>query len=379
MLVSFTDKVEIKDAKRLGNGQMVFDAAVARVGVYRYHGSELGRPELGMVGVFRPESSIFDEASLASLAHVTVTDDHPTTDVTPKNWRDLSRGWTEGQIARDGNVIRVPMLIADAGLQDKIDAGKAEVSPGYRADITEQTGVHDGESYQFVMGPPRYNHVAVVDKARGGSKMRLGDSWPSTPIIGDRTVTTKTIIFDGVPIEATDAAAAAITKLQSQVTDAAAAHAVTIAAKDSEIGKQAAEIVARDAKIAELEKTVADSALTPARLDAAVAARTLVVDSAKKLIGSTFVADGKTEAQIRKEAVTAKIGDKAATMSDESIIAAFDTLAALIGDSKNEADPIRDALNNGGGQITDAETRAKSARQKMIDALTNPDAAEKAA
>ncbi|MDT9702463.1 DUF2213 domain-containing protein, partial [Streptomyces sp. P17] len=89
------------------------DARVARTGIQQYLGSEVGRPDLEVVTVYRPESEVFKADSMASFAHRPITDDHPDEAVTADNWKDYSVGQTGEEIKRDGDFLRVPMMVAD--------------------------------------------------------------------------------------------------------------------------------------------------------------------------------------------------------------------------------------------------------------------------
>ena len=137
----------------------------------------------------------------------------------------------------------------------------------------------------------------------------------------------QTLMVDGLPVDMTDMAAKIVQRhidaLTKRVTDAeAACSAAEMAAK-----KKKEEMDAKDGQIAALTKQVADAALTPAKLDALVKDRMAVVDKARKILGDKAVTDGKSEAEIRRAVVVAKLGDEAAkAMSDAAIEGAFATL-----------------------------------------------------
>lgn len=374
MLVSVTDTLEIRDAKETAEGYLALDGAIARTGIYHYLGAELGGEfaDMGMVAVFRPESSVFNDAAMARFAHKPITDDHPTVNVTKANWKDLSKGWSGGEIVRDGEKVSVPMIMADADLISKYRAGKVELSPGYTADVIRQDGqMTDGTRYQAVMGPPlSVNHIAVVSKGRGGPSIRLGDAWPSTPTAPqkDASPMPKTLLVDGIPVaDVSDAAEAVITKLQGII----AARDTALADAGTKIGELTAAVSTKDGEIVGLNAKLKDADLTPDKLDAAVAARGLVVAGARSILGDAFDPKGLTDAEIRKQAVVKKIGDDAAALDDAGIIGAFKALTAGV----VVKDTIRETVMSGGGaaQMTDAAARADAARQAMIDSL-NPKA-----
>jgi hypothetical protein len=190
------------------------------------------------------------------------------------------------------------------------------------------------------------NHLALVDRARGGSELRIGDG--RTPGREDRAdnqspkenpmsdIKTRTILVDGLSVETTDAGAQAIAKLQGQLKDAETAtvklvsdHNAAIAAKDAEIAKKDAEIDSMKGKV-----------LDTAQLDARVQARADLIADAKAIHDTDY--SGKSDAEIRKAAVVAKLGDAAVKdKSDAYIDARFDI---LVEDSKK--DPVTRALRS---------------------------------
>jgi uncharacterized protein len=83
---------------------------------------------------------------------------------------------------------------------------------------------------------------------------------------------------------------------------------------------------AQDGEIAVLKQKVADSTITPALLDKALETRMDVVDRATMFFGDAqkYVWQGKSDAQIRRDVVTARLGDaKAKLLNDDAIEGAF--------------------------------------------------------
>lgn len=149
-------------------------------------------------------------------------------------------------------------------------------------------------------------------------------------------IKTRTVMVDGLSVETTDAGAQAIDKLQRQLSDsqtalsdAQSAHTTAIAAKDAEIAK-------RDATIDDLKGKV----LTDQQIDARVQARADLISDAQRIADGDYA--GKSDADIRKAAVVAKIGDAAIKDKPEAYVQArFDI---LLEDAKK--DPVRQALGD---------------------------------
>lgn len=172
------DKLTIDNKRRTGDGYLVVNARVARAdNVQVYSGAEVGKPEMASVRVFRPADEVFNKDTLGSFAHRPVTLGHPSSAVTSVNWKDIAKGWSEGEVARDGEFVRVSMLLADDATIREIDAGTRELSMGYDCTLDWTSGVSpSGEAYDAIQRGIRSNHIAVVPQARGGSELRIGDS-----------------------------------------------------------------------------------------------------------------------------------------------------------------------------------------------------------
>src|SRR5690606_2300087 len=123
----------------------------------------------------------------------------------------------------------------------------------------------NGEAYDAVQKNIRANHVAIVQRGRAGSEVRIGDDagkWgasPITPTMDKETITMsdalRTVVVDGLSVQTTDQGAQAIAKLQkdlassaAKLADAEKAHAEAIAAKDADLAKAHAERDAANAK-----------------------------------------------------------------------------------------------------------------------------------
>lgn len=182
------DRLTIDGTRRTRDGYLAVNARVARAGnVQTYLGSEVGRPDVATVRVFRPESEVFDKDTLASFAHRPVTLGHPSSQVTADTWRSVAKGWSDGEVARDGEFVRISMLLADADAIRAVELGTRQISLGYDCELIWGDGITPtGEAYDAKQVRIRGNHVALVEAARGGPELRIGDSM-STPMIDART------------------------------------------------------------------------------------------------------------------------------------------------------------------------------------------------
>lgn len=334
----FTDKITLSGTRRTGDGYLVADARVARTGIQIYLGREVGKPEQEQVRVYRPESEVFSTDALASFAHRPVTNDHPAEAVGARNWKQHAVGSTGGDIARDGEFVRIPLVVMDQVAIDAVEGGKRELSMGYACDLDWTPGkTPAGERYDAIQTNIRGNHLAIVDAGRAGPQCRIGDSWAATPSHQESNM--KTFTVDGISVEMSDTAIQVVQKVLGQFADAKTA----LTDANTKIGELTAAVSTKDGEIAVLKQQVADAKLTPAQIDAAVQARSAVISDAKAITGAEITADGKTDADIRRAAVDAKLGDAAKGMDDAAISGAFKALRASVSD----ADPVRGVIKDG--------------------------------
>lgn len=182
------DKLTVDSTRRTTDGYLAVNARVARAGnVQTYLGREVGKPHLGTVRIYRPEAEVFNKDTLASFTHRPITLGHPSSPVTSDNWHAVAKGWSDGEVARDGEFIRVSMLLADAEAIRAVEGGTRELSAGYDCELIWEDGTSpSGERYDAKQVSIRGNHVAIVAAARGGTELRIGDSAMET-IVDART------------------------------------------------------------------------------------------------------------------------------------------------------------------------------------------------
>ena len=324
--IKFTDKASIGSVKKTVDGYIVAQSRALRTGIQEYHASELGLIGDNIVRVMRPEESVFAKDSLKSLSQAPITINHPDELVTPDNWKDYAVGELGADIMRDGEWIVVSPMIKDANAIKAVEGGKVELSAGYVADMMPAP---DNAEYDFVMGPPTYNHIAIVDQARAGREARIGDSaakpWGAAPI----NLTDKEIQMDMKTVVVGD-------------------KAVQVAASDADtITKLIADNAALKTELAQVKIEAADAA-KKVKTDDEIAAMVAdgvkelaeVADKARKLVAD-YDAMGKDAMTIRREVIAKVYGDEAVADlgSDAEITAAF-----KVAQSTAKADPVLDAM-----------------------------------
>lgn len=177
----FTDMImELDDGakvRKTTDGYLAAMPRVARTGIQLYRGAELGLRDKDIVRIYRAPEEVFKADSMKSFVGKPFTDNHPKVPVDSTNWRDHSRGIAGEDVLRDGEYVRVPMVLMDGTLIKKVDSGKVQLSAGYTCDIAWGEGTTPGgETYDGRQIDIRINHIAVVDQARGGSALSIGDA-----------------------------------------------------------------------------------------------------------------------------------------------------------------------------------------------------------
>jgi hypothetical protein len=354
----FTDAAQVSKVRQTRDGYWIADCIVAKGDfVQRYLGSEVGRPELETVDVFRPASEVFSADSLRSFAYKPVVITHPEQAVDASTWGDVAVGTVGNEILRDGNGVRVSLALMDASAIEAVRSGTRQISMGYTCNVDFRDGItDDGTPYQAVQRDIRINHAALVTRGRAGPEAHfpVGDSEgaaaTSLPFPPTESLTAKdhrdmpdllrNVLVDGYTISVTDQGAQAIEKLQRQIADmttAASRRDTEVqAVRDAHAGEVAAlrsdhqkALDARPVKLpalasqrtAEVDTLKADhqkvvdsltgevAALkakqpTADQMDALIADRANVIDAARGILGDKFDPKGKSNADIRREAAS---------------------------------------------------------------------------
>ena len=355
-MLRFTDALTIDGSVNVTDRGLVALAKAARTGIQEYLGSEMGKPEMPIVRVYRPADEVFHADALASFSHAPITMDHPAEPVTPDNIKQYEVGEVSTAAKVEGGWVSLPLIVKHRDAIDAVQNGKNQLSAGYSCNIDWTAGVTaDGESYDAIQRNIRINHLAIVDAARAGPDARIGDSWGASPIKpGDapitqadkreNTMSTVNVVLGDKAVAVATADAPAVEAFKAdaakKLDDAKAAHDAAMAAKDAELAAKDAEIDALKGKV-----------LEGAALDAAVAARGDLIAKARA-IAPDVKTDGLSDAAIRKAVVTAVLGDAVKGKADAYIDARFDILA----EDAEKVDPVRFTMIQEPAKISDAHS-----------------------
>lgn len=350
-MIVFRDTATIKNGTGTitPEGYFVADALVARANnIQEYRARELGltdRQPDDLVRVFRPEAEVFAVDSLATAAHIPITLDHPAEMVDAGNVLQYRRGGTGGEVLRDGDFMRIPLRIEDAGAVTSVRTERKEFSLGYAADLKLEAGVFDGQAYDASVTNIRYNHLAACRAARGGPELRIIDSRPDAPRQPEESPMPHIVMVDSLPVDVSlPETAAQVVKQLVLARDTA-----TGAMSDLQGALTTANnlVATRDGEIVTLKDSLEKAKLSPQALRDAAGDYARVSATAKAL-GAT-VTDSMDAQAIRDAAVAHKLPGKVYA-TDAERNAVFDVLATSVKPADVTdagADPLRAMLADG--------------------------------
>src|ERR1051326_2402346 len=157
---------------------LVHSVPIARTGWQTYGAAELGMDGDDVEGYRSPDEG-FSSKTIGSFEGKSVTSPHPPTFLDPRTDSLYAKGHVQnvrkGPLLDDGErALIADLLIKDATLITQIQSGMLDqVSCGYDCEWYPRDDGKTLEQRQI-----RGNHVAIVDKGRAGSNVRLLDAQP---------------------------------------------------------------------------------------------------------------------------------------------------------------------------------------------------------
>lgn len=158
------------DAVITDEGYIRANAIVTRTGIFNYMNSDGSiRREL------RHPEDIWEAESISSMELIPVTNGHPNERmITAENYKRLAVGFTGETIKKNGEFVTANMVITDHEAVNAVkNHNRRELSLGYLVDIDETPGIYLDQEYDARQRNVRYNHLAIVDKARAGPEARI--------------------------------------------------------------------------------------------------------------------------------------------------------------------------------------------------------------
>jgi len=322
------DKAPMPRVTRTDEGYLRGEAIVTRTGVFTYVNPDgTKRREL------RHPDDIIRDDSIASMRQIPVTIDHPADLVNADTAQDLSVGMTGENVRADGGHIIAPFTITHKSGIDAVNAGRRELSLGYRLDLVAEQGEYNGERYDYRQTNVRYNHLALVAQARAGHSARInldGAAVLSDPETDPKEVKPMTVKvnLDGIEYEAAPEVKNALAKANARA-DAAEAERDDVKRSRADMQK---EYDSLKAKMDELEAEM--KATKEANNDAAIAeaakSRVALLTKAGKVIDADQHMDA-SDREIMEAVIKARHdGIDLSSKSADYVAARFDAVIDAI-------------------------------------------------
>lgn len=332
------------------NGYLRIDGVVAHVGILEYMDDDGS-----IIREFVPEETLFDPASLESLAGAPVTLQHPPVMVTPSNYKEYSQGSVNGMPKRDGdNLVASMLVIGNEALHAVEYDGVSELSPGYSVDLDETPGEWQGQKYDRVQRNRRYNHQAIVDAARGGSVCSLRFDGANVPNNEDKSMT-QIKLPGGGTVEVADAATAAT------INAALAKQGKRLDSTKCQLKKLVNAIAPKLKLDADTVMTVSDDenkdeavVVDVPAVEEAVTSVASAIDNLQAQLDELAAAAGATESQTMEEGMDSDQGKNSEVKAD-----AISKMLTIIENAKK----LKPGISHLDGE------RVKTAREIQVEAL----------
>lgn len=341
------DFLKIQEPKKTDAGFLKVPVYATRSGVFRYT-----KPDGSVIREYRPEQEVFNPDSMATLAGVPVTNQHPTVLVDANNAKKYMVGFTSDLVEKDGKFLATSATVTDSKVIEKIEReGLREVSCGYTCELDFTPGVSpEGEEYDAVQKNIEYNHLALVDRGRAGPEVRLRMDSDSAYFEQDANTEKKgedmamaKVKLAGDEYEVDEKLAEAIKMAMKEAMDMGEKKAMD----KVEYEKKSDELERAKAKLDSLEeenKKLKESVMDDSQIHAKVVERAKLLESAKKVLGSEVNFDSMNDAEIKKEVVAKKCPSiKLDEKSEVYIEARFDHIVETL--DQEPTNKLKDAIS----------------------------------
>jgi hypothetical protein len=153
---------------------------ISKVGVFPYSGRQI-RSDLEpdkIYKVYRSEKELSDPECIDSFKLIPWTDEHAMLGSEDDGLLPAEEKGVEGVIGEDvyfeDGYLKANIKVFSESLKNAMKY-KKDLSVGYRCDYNQESGVYNGESYDFLQTNLRGNHVALVEEGRSGRDVSVLD------------------------------------------------------------------------------------------------------------------------------------------------------------------------------------------------------------
>ncbi len=163
--------------QKTADGHLLVDVVVAKVGILDFYYPD-GKGKHVLVKEFIPEEELFNEDTIKTALALPFVHGHPTKNkeyvmLNGQNYGNKIKGAVSNP-RREGDKLVATLRVYDSSIIQQLEKGeRTEVSIGYRSRFDPESGYHNGEYYDGVQRDIKLNHLALVDKGRAGSEVRV--------------------------------------------------------------------------------------------------------------------------------------------------------------------------------------------------------------
>jgi hypothetical protein len=179
----------------LPNGFLPVTANLTRTGIFTYYEMQKDG-SVKTVRQLRHPDEVFSADAMGTLLGLPATNNHPSSSlISVENAKNYVVGWQAeaptkvklDDMTKDGeDYIQSKIVFFDRKTIDAITGGKKqEISLGYVCNLDETPGEWNGQKYDSIQRNIRYNHLSLVDKARGGEACRIMTDADSLNVLCD--------------------------------------------------------------------------------------------------------------------------------------------------------------------------------------------------
>lgn len=158
------------------------DNPISKVGVFPYLGSQIGADDKSKIYmVLRPQEELNDPETIESFKLTPFINEHPENllgniGALVKTDNKRVEGVIGEKVYFEFPYLRANLRVYSAQTLDSIEIGKEQVSAGYSCKWSKESGVFDGQAYEYVQRRIRGNHSALVVEGRSGPDVSVMDS-----------------------------------------------------------------------------------------------------------------------------------------------------------------------------------------------------------
>ena len=381
--ITVFDRNESSKVTKTQQGFLRVDGYVTRTGVLKYKTAD-GK----IVRQLRDPKEVFNQDSLDTLKSVPVTLRHPPKLITVDDVNEYIKGYSSDSIEKEGNKLKTTLTITSKDAIKSVEDGETvELSCGYECELEESNGVFNGEEYDAIQRNIKYNHIALVERGRAGSDVRvLMDSdnlnanagFEHVYVMDEGDLSTQEeklvmekIMVEGKEFEVSPELALALKEMMAK-KEAMEVELDGMKKEKQDLSDKCAQDKAKmDAVEAELEKTKTelksrmDSDLDEKKIEEKVKARLSLIDTAKRYIADDKLSE-MSEQEIKKAVIAKDLPSINLDGKDESYVS--NVFSFIVEKTKASDEKLMNFGKKISSQNQDSQTvSSEEARKKAME------------